>query len=73
MDRAVAEMLIAELDKFSEPINNLSALSDKLGDKIAGETMRRHLGTIMFEVEDIWRPIVREFPDLDPETSRQKS
>lgn len=65
MDRNLAEAIATELRKLSEPINRLSHLSTDLESSIA-EPMRQHLGQIMFEVEDIWQPIIREFPNLDP-------
>jgi hypothetical protein len=64
MDRALAEMIALELRKLTEPINRLSELSENL-ESGTGEPMRQHLGKIMFEIEDIWRPIIREFPNLD--------
>ncbi len=65
MDRTLAEAIATELRKLSEPINRLSRLSTDLESSLA-ESMRQHLGQIMFEVEDIWQPIIREFPNLDP-------
>ena len=64
MNRALAETIAAELRKFSEPINRLSQLSGNL-ESGSGESTRQHLGKIMLEIEDIWRSIIREFPDLD--------
>lgn len=66
MDRSLAETIALELRKFSEPINGLSQLSTDLENEI-GESMRQHLGQITFEIDDIWRPIIREFPDLGPD------
>lgn len=65
MNEVLAEAIAVELRKLSEPINRLSHLSVDLASEI-GEPMREHLGKIMFEIEDIWRPIIREFPSLDP-------
>lgn len=65
MDRTLAEAIATELRKLSEPINRLSRLSTDLESSLA-KSMRQHLGQIMFEVEDIWQPIIREFPNLDP-------
>jgi hypothetical protein len=66
MNRALAETIVAELRKLTQPLNKLSQLSTSLESDVA-QPMRQHLGQIMFEIEDIWRPIIREFPNLGPD------
>jgi len=65
MEHALAVAVVTELRKFSEPINRLKELSEGLENE-RGKEMRQNFGRVMFEIDDVWRPIAREFPDLDP-------
>lgn len=66
MDRVLSENIIGLLLGFSNPINELTDLSDKLTLDEAKE-LRLHLGKIMIEIDEIMVPILHQYPDLDPD------
>ena len=66
MERKMAERTMKGLLRLFPPLNDLTELSMQLPTKDA-RAMRRHLGAIMGEVYDLVQPIVREFPDLNPD------
>jgi hypothetical protein len=66
MDRVVAEKLIETLRRFDEPFNVATELTDQMTESEA-RAVRRGLAEILARIDDVIRPIVRQFPDLDPD------
>ena len=66
MDEALAGEIVNYLMRLSDPLNQLTVASSRL-PKDDGQQMRRHLAAIMMEIEDLLRPIVRAYPQLDPD------
>ena len=67
MEKTVAVKIMRELMAFSAPFNALTSLSDEIGTADKGREMRKHLAAIMMAVDEMMRPIILEFPDLDPD------
>jgi hypothetical protein len=74
MDRAIAEKMVELLLRFDEPFNAATELTDQMTDEAEARAIRRGLAGILVRIDDVIRPIVRQFPDLDPlkkETDRK--
>jgi hypothetical protein len=67
VEKEVAAEILRCLEKIWASLNELTVLSDKLTTTEQGKEMRRKLGAIMFETDDILRPITKEYPELDPD------
>ncbi len=67
MDRVVAEKLIETLRRFDEPFNVATELTDQMTDESEARAVRRGLAEILTRIDDVIRPVVRQFPDLDPD------
>jgi len=63
--------MIELLLSLDVPLNEASALTETMADTEERRAVRRALGEITARAyTDLIRPIVRQFPDLDPEKSR---
>ena len=68
MDKTLAKSLIDQFLALSEPLNTATELTEKIADTQERETVRRGLGNIMGLVyTDLMRPIIEQFPELDPD------
>ena len=68
MDRAIAEQLMQKYLELSEPLNLATDLTDRIENKEEKELIRRGIGTVMAKIYiDLMRPIIRQYPDLDPD------
>jgi hypothetical protein len=68
MDRIVAEQLMELLLALDGPLNRATELTEKITDLEERKVVRRGIGEITARAyTDLIRPIVRQFPDLDPE------
>lgn len=71
MDRPTAKRMIELLLSLDVPLNEASALTETIADTEERRAVRRALGDITARAyTDLIRPIVRQFPDLDPEKLR---
>lgn len=71
MDRSTAKRMIELLLSLDVPLNEASALTETMADTEERRAVRRALGEITARAyTDLIRPIVHQFPDLDPEKSR---
>ena len=69
MDRNTAERLLQLYSQVGELFNQATAVIGELPDKDEQKHLRRPLGTVMANLwTDLMLPIVRQFPDLDPDT-----
>lgn len=59
---------MTELAKLGSALNRMTSLSDQIDDNDERLAVRRAIGETMgITYADIMRPIVRQFPDLDPD------
>jgi hypothetical protein len=66
MDRAIAEKMIETLLNIDDPLNAATELTSQMADEAEARSVRRGLAEILVRIDDVMRPIVRQFPDLDP-------
>lgn len=68
MERAVAEDLMKAFLAMGEPLNAATALTAHISDKAEQEVLRRAVANVMQVVYiDLMRPIIKQYPDLDPD------
>jgi hypothetical protein len=68
MDRTVAEKLMKDLMALTNPLNSATQATTQITDKEEQASFRRAIGEIMNSVyTDLMRPIVKQYPDLDPD------
>ena len=67
MDRRIAERLMEEMRKLSDVFNNLTEITLTMSDDQARSMRRTMVDTIFKGYSEIEDPIVRAYPDLDPE------
>lgn len=68
MDLATAERMIKLLMSLDTPLNEATALAETIPDLEERKAVRRAIAEITARTyTDLIRPIVRQFPELDPE------
>jgi hypothetical protein len=68
MDRAVAEDLIRLAKAFDASLNAATEATARIADHGERRAIRRAIGELIVRAdEDLIRPIVRHYPDLDPD------
>ena len=68
MDRNVAELLMSNLLALDEPLNSSATLVNQIPNKEEQKEFRRGIGEIVGRIyTDLMLPIIRQYPDLDPE------
>ena len=68
MDRSTAENLMAVLTRIGDALNDAESIISALPPGPERERLRRALGNLMGSLWlDLMRPIVREYPHLDPD------
>lgn len=68
MDRSIAEQLMKSLLELDAPLNRATELTEKIADPEERKAVRRGIGELTLRAyTDLIRPIVRQYPDLDPE------
>jgi hypothetical protein len=71
MERRVAELLMAQLSQLDRPLNAATQITDQIVDGAERKQFRRGIGEIISKVyTELMRPIVREYPDLDPDKGK---
>ena len=74
MDRITAEKLMAIYRRLSEVLNEADPVIRSISDEDSRQQQLRALGTMM---QDVWlnleAPIVREYPELDPDRGRRRN
>ena len=74
MERSVAEELMRALLALDGPLNRATELTGKIADLDERKAARRVIAEITSNVyTELIRPIVRQYPDLDPEGSADKA
>lgn len=68
MEKVVAEKLMMELLNLSASMNTVAACIEKIDVEDQKLTLRRSIANMMMAVyTDLMRPIIREYPELDPD------
>jgi hypothetical protein len=67
MDRKLAERIVNAIGDLGQAMNALDSLGSEITDESEARDFRRALGTVMAESFGLLRPIIRQFPDLDPD------
>ena len=68
MDRAIAEQLMQFYLALDGPLNSATILSDKIENKEERSLVRRGVGGVTSKIYiELMRPIIRQYPDLDPD------
>lgn len=68
MTREQAEALMASLLRLEGPLNEMSAILEAFEDGEEKSDLMRALGDLMGHVYvDLMRPVIRQYPELDPE------
>ena len=67
MDRDLAERIVKGVMDLNAPIGALDQLSSEIADPNTKRAFRYALGNLMAGTMDLLRPVLRQFPDLDPD------
>jgi hypothetical protein len=71
VERALAEQLMHTFLAMSEPLNSATSLTAQMENKEEQESLRRAIGNVMQMIYiDLMRPVIRQYPDLDPDRPR---
>jgi hypothetical protein len=73
MNREIAEQLMSEFLALGGPINRATELAGKIDDVDERKAVRRAIGEIAVNVySNLIRPIVHQYPDLDPDAKKSE-
>jgi hypothetical protein len=67
MDRDLAQRIVSAVNELGPAFNALDALSSKIPDDQEAREFRRALGEMMGLTVALLRPVLKRFPDLDPD------
>ena len=67
MTKDVAEGVMRQLMSIAPHFNGLTELSDKMDSTEEAQEVRRSLAAMFAAMDEIMRPIVRAYPELDPD------
>lgn len=68
MDREIARRLISFATALDEPLNEATALSEQISNIEERNAVRRAIASITGAAySELIRPILRQYPDLDPD------
>lgn len=68
MEKALAAKLIDSVLQLSGQLNDIDAQLQALPEGAERQALWRTLGSVMFELDSgLIRPLVRQYPDLDPD------
>jgi hypothetical protein len=71
MERKLAESLMQTYLAMTQPLNAAERMAREITDKAEQESARRAIGSLMQAVYvELMRPIIRQFPDLDPDREK---
>jgi len=60
-----------ELLAMGQPLNSAAQLIDQIASEDERRQFRRGLGEVMNQIYiDLMRPIIRQYPDLDPDKEK---
>jgi len=68
MEREIAKKIMAELERLGAAMNDVVSIIEDINDEKEKKKFRRELGDLMGKsFTNIMCPIIREYPDLDPD------
>lgn len=67
MDRKIAEELIRLARLLDAPLNAATEAANGISDLNERKNVRRAIAAITEKAYDMTRPILRDYPDLDPD------
>lgn len=68
MDRITAEQLMRTLMVMNEQLNLATSHIGKINGKDEQESLRRAIGSVIQTIYiDLMRPVIKQYPDLDPD------
>ena len=68
MEKETAKKIMVSLERLGEALNDLATEIEKIKDIEEKKRYRRGVGELMgMSYTDIMRPIIREYPELDPD------
>jgi hypothetical protein len=68
MEKPAASKIIQAVLRLSDQLNDIDAQLQALPEGAEREALLRTLGSVMFELDSgLIRPLVRQYPDLDPD------
>lgn len=67
MDRDLAERIVKSVMDLNAPIGALDKLSMEIANPDTKRAFRYALGDLMAGTLDLLRPVLRQYPDLDPD------
>lgn len=68
MEREIAEKLMKVLEEFSEPFNRATELIAEISSQEEQRALRRGLAQSITTLDtQVMIPIIRQYPDLDPD------
>ena len=71
MERAIAKQLMRTLAAMNEQLNSATSLTAQIDSKDEQESLRRAIGNVVQMIYiDLMRPVIRQYPDLDPDRQR---
>ncbi len=68
MTKSEAENLMELLLSIDKPINEATQITFDMDNEEEGKQMRMHLAKIVSEAFRSMMPIIKQYPDLDPNT-----
>jgi hypothetical protein len=71
MERKLAEQLIKHFLALDKPLNDAAQLVETIDDATLQRKLKGAIADVVLSVfTDLIRPIVRQYPDLDPKDGR---
>lgn len=68
MDREVAEDLMRHCMEVNTALNGLAAAAERVSDKAERDVLKAAIGNTAIDIYlEIMRPVIRKYPDLDPD------
>jgi hypothetical protein len=67
LDRDLAERIVKGVMDLNAPIGALDKLGTEIADPDTKRAFRYALGDLMAGTLDLLRPVLRQYPDLDPD------
>jgi hypothetical protein len=73
VERKLAEQLIGHFLALDKPLNDAAHLVETIEDAAVQRQMKGAIADVVLSVyTDLIRPIVRQYPDLDPKDGRSE-
>lgn len=68
VERSVANELMSNVSRLDDALTLIEGSIEKISDEDERKRYKRELGIVMVEIYDkIMRPVIKEYPDLDPD------